>query len=522
MSSIESSGKRRFIAALFWLLIIGAALAFVFLWWKPFSKAKLNEETGSESQYKTEVRVRADSFNGYCILRSPEMKNQLKRHGVKFTVQDDKADYLNRMKALHAGKADMAVFTVDSLLTAGAKTGDFPVSMVLVIDESRGADAVVSYKKAVASIHDLNKPNAGFVATPDSPSEFLARVVVADFSLPRLPEKWLTPAEGAAAVYAEFKKASRTEPKAFVLWEPYVSMALSDPEAHILFSSEKLKNCIIDVLAVRRQFLKDSPEIVRLVIESYLRAAYSYKDGMEDLVIDDAKAAGETLSREDAKRVVNGIRWKNTLENYAHFRLIPRQEMKGLEDMEDIVGKIANILQVTGAAKGTGVEHSSLFCNKTLAALQSAGFHPEGKLGLVQGSDTGGDIGEIKAEAELPQLSDDGWKKLMPVGQMRIEPISFLRGTSDLSIQSRRDLEELAKTLKSMPSYYMTVVGHARMEGDRDANMQLADERAKVAAEYLVLRLGISRNRMRAVASEPSGGGGAAQSVSFELGQMPY
>jgi hypothetical protein len=47
------------------------------------------------------------------------MRQQLKRH--RLTVQDDRGDVNARLKALQDGKAQLAVFTVDSLLTAGAR-----------------------------------------------------------------------------------------------------------------------------------------------------------------------------------------------------------------------------------------------------------------------------------------------------------------------------------------------------------------------------------------------------------------
>jgi hypothetical protein len=41
----------------------------------------------------------------------------------------------------------LAVFTIDSLITAGAKAGDFPGSIVLVIDETKGGDAIVAARR---------------------------------------------------------------------------------------------------------------------------------------------------------------------------------------------------------------------------------------------------------------------------------------------------------------------------------------------------------------------------------------
>src|SRR4029453_1067165 len=117
---------------------------------------KLKDATGSASHYKDELVLAADSFSGYCVLRSEVFKQELRDRGIKLRVEDDKADYTARLDALRAGKVQLAAFTIDSLITAGARAGDFPATIVLVIDETQGADAIVAYEKAVGSIQDLN------------------------------------------------------------------------------------------------------------------------------------------------------------------------------------------------------------------------------------------------------------------------------------------------------------------------------------------------------------------------------
>jgi outer membrane protein OmpA-like peptidoglycan-associated protein len=241
-------------------------------------------------------------------------------------------------------------------------------------------------------------------------------------------------------------------------------------------------------------------------------------------VVDDAKAAGENLSERDAQRLIKGVQWKNTLENYAHFRLLGQQESGGLEDLEEIITKVSRVLVNTGAlgADAISVPANTLFYDKTMKELQASGFHPSKKLGIVE---NGGTMpSEIRGEVELPELSDSDWAALAPVGQMRINPVSFLRGTDELSVQSKRDIDDLAVRLRSMPMYYLYVVGHARAEGDPQANQSLAENRAKSVADYLMAgdKVSISKNRIRTMAAKPSSQSGDEQSVTFQLGQRPY
>lgn len=268
--------KSVLIAVVLWILIIGGIAGtlryFVLPEFREKKREKLALQTGSGGKYRINVRVAADSFSGYCILRSPELAKRLGAAGIKFSVEDDGADYMHRMKALRDGDIDMAVFPVNSFIQSGLALGEFPASMVYVIDETVGADAIIAYRDAVPSIDALNRSDARIVLTPDSPSELLARVMIASFNLPELPEKkWMVEADGSSEVYKKFRGDSRRNPVAYAMWEPDVSKALKQDNAIILLDSSKLKGFIVDVLVVDRQFLIDHYDVAKEVVENYAR-----------------------------------------------------------------------------------------------------------------------------------------------------------------------------------------------------------------------------------------------------------
>jgi outer membrane protein OmpA-like peptidoglycan-associated protein/ABC-type taurine transport system substrate-binding protein len=456
------------------------------------------------------------------------MRDLLKQKGIRWTVQDDGADYDARIKALERGSIQMAVFTIDSFIAAGARLGEYPGTIVLVLDETKGADAMVAYKDAVPSIQALDHESARIVATPNSPSEFLARVVLAQFSLPRMPSKWLENADGAGAVFQKLRGADKNAKRAYVLWEPYVSRALDIDGVEVLLDSSRMSGYIVDVLVVQRRFLADYPDIVRDVVEAYLRASYSYnqgRSGLVKLVMDDAAQTGsDRLSTEQAERLVDGIQWKNTLENYAHFGLVSGNQAQGLQHVEDMIANITDVLVTTDALSSNPVagKASTLFYDQIVRDLHAQEFHPGKKLNVIAGAGPGTqDLEAARGAANLRKLSDAEWERLIPVGEMRVPPIAFARGTSRLNVQSERELQFLAKRLQSLPGYYLTVVGHARAQGDADANLKLANDRAAAAAQAL-RENGLHANRIRAIAEPPSAANAAAQSVSFVVGQVPY
>ena len=180
MSEDKGSSKGCIVAVVWLVILVIAAVAYRILVTEP-NEEQLHSDTGSDSRYTHEVKIQADLFSGYAVLRSEEMKKNLRLDQIRLTMVEDEADYDARLSALEDGDVEMAVFTIDSLIMAGAKLGRFPASIVMVIDETKGADAVLAYEEGVKTVQDLNSSDAGFILTPSSPSEFLARVVKSHF-----------------------------------------------------------------------------------------------------------------------------------------------------------------------------------------------------------------------------------------------------------------------------------------------------------------------------------------------------
>lgn len=513
------------IAVVLWILILGGIASVLRFFVMPEFRAKKRDalalQTGSGSQYRHHVRLAADRFSGYCILRSSALQNRLQSAGIKLSVEDDGADYMARIKALQKGDVQMAVFPINSFIQSGIALGEFPASMVYIIDETVGADAIVAYKDAVPSIDALNRSDARIMLTPDSPSELLARVMIASFNLPELSsDKWMVKADGSTEVYKKFRGDSRRNPVAYAMWEPDVSKALKHEGAAVLLDSSKLKGFIVDVLVVERQFLIDHYDVAKEIVEAYARSAYEKRGTMPELIASDARLSGDKLSDDDARQLAGGIHWKNTLENYAHFGAAANAH--SLESVEDIILKITDVLTKTGALKnGLPVAPNALYFDRIVREMQAAGFHPGRDLNVLSGVDLGENDESVGETLELKSLSESEWNALLPVGELRVAPISFGRGTARINVQSRHDLKRLAGTMKSWPQYYLTVTGRVGPGGDETAALLLARQRADEAVRVLVEE-GVPSERIRALSEMAMEKGAAAQSVAFVFGQLPY
>ncbi|MDG1892892.1 MAG: OmpA family protein [Verrucomicrobiota bacterium] len=515
------------IAAVAWciiFLILGISYKYLVA---PYFNLRLTEETGSTSRYEHELTVAIDSFSGYAVLRSPFLKDWLSERQIKLNLVDDGANYAERLDAMGDGTTQLAVFTIDSYLTAGIRAGTFPGSIVLVLDETQGGDALVAHESSFQSIQELNKDSTRLVLTPDSPSEFLARVILAHFNLPRLSEDWLEPKDGSSEVLKALKRSGAKDQKAFVLWQPQVAQALKEKGFHVLLDSSQLKGYIVDVLVAERSFLKENPDLVQTFTEGYFRALFHHQkstDGMKDLVAEDAKrTSSEQLDSTLAQAVVEGIQWKNTIDNYAHFGLTDGNHTDTHPHIEDMISSIVEVLLKTKSISSEPLDgqYHTLFYDRVLATLKSAQFHPGQELSLIQGMQGNAESLTTSGDKKVQPLSDAQWQTLIPVGELQVRAIGFVRGSSNVSRSSEREILALAKRLKSFPNFYLKVIGQTRAEGNAAANQKLANERAGAVAD-LLKKNNLKDWRIRTEALPSKNQNGQFQSVIFQVGQLPY
>jgi len=511
--SDDSRKKRLILVAFVWIVLLGGAGTSLKYFVFPSQKKKLVTDTGSSSQYREEIMGGHDLFPGYATLRSELMYKNLKSDGIKLTWEDDEADYEKRIKKLRDGDIEIAVFTIDALITSSIAIGEWPppATVIIVIDQTKGADGLVAWKSQVPAIDSLDHEDARIVAIPKSPAELISRVVVGQFSLPRLPDDWMIEADSSKDVLRMLTN-NKDKRYAYALWEPELSQALEIDGVHVLLDSSKLDGLIVDVLVANREFVADHPDLVQSIGEAYLRASFAYKNEMAKLI---AKDTG--LNQSQAQKIADGIRWTNTMENFAHFGLVT-----GGQHIEDIIINITDVLVATGAlpdenpVRGT---ESQLYYDQMLTALQSSGFHPARKVNLLRSMAGMANLDAIRTEDELPVLSEDEWNQLLGVGNIKVNQITFGRGSSKINIGGQRELRDLADRLSSFPHYYLLVVGNSTAKGDPQANLKLAQHRSEAVENYLIT-LGIGSNRLKAKAAPPTTK--TTSSVSFVVGQRPY
>ena len=296
------------------LLVLGAAAAGAWSWFAPRLADEAQVQSSDARDTRGRIAIGMDNWVGYFPLCSPEMKKRLRAQGWVLDCQDDRADYAQRMQRLQRGEIQLAVATVDAYLLAGAAVG-YPGTVVAVIDESKGGDAIVAWQDKVASLDALKSGPARRVAfTPASPSEHLLRAAAVHFDIAPWREAvgggWRVPADGSSDA---LKKLQARDVDVAVLWEPDVTRALALPGVTRLLGTRETQGLIVDVLVAQRGFSQTQPEAMAALLGSYFEVLRHYREQPQQLLAD--LQAETKLDARQTQAMLDGVAWATLTDN---------------------------------------------------------------------------------------------------------------------------------------------------------------------------------------------------------------
>jgi len=146
----------------------------------PVLKSKQQQETSDAKDLKGKIALAIDDWIGYFPISSSRMKKAMRSEGYLLDISNDGGDYPARVKKLRDGALDFAVVTVDSYILNAAPV-DFPATIVTILDESKGGDAMVAYTNVVSSLDSFKTFTAQTMPkiayTPASPSQHLLKAI---------------------------------------------------------------------------------------------------------------------------------------------------------------------------------------------------------------------------------------------------------------------------------------------------------------------------------------------------------
>lgn len=456
----------------------------------PYVQERLDRESSDAREIRAKLTVGVDNWIGYFPLCSGEMRKRMRARGYLLQCEDDKADYAARMQRLRNGELQFAVATIDSYLLNGPSKG-FPGTIVAVIDESKGGDAVVAWKESIATIDDLKKkPSVQVAFTPGSPSEHLLKALGVHFDVATLRSKkgWRQEANGSPDALARLlgRKADVA-----VVWEPDVTRALSNAGVVKLLGSEDIDKLIVDVLLVGRKFSQENPDAVATLLREYFQVLRHYRDKPAQLERDVVEAT--KLPAEQARASLKGVAWVGLVENFQLWM----GGGGGEEGLVDAIQSTAKILVDSGDFRSSPIPDQDPYriVNRqflsTLYLQATTGAQPVSATAPAQAQ-------QVLTRTFKP-LTEPEWSALREVGTLKTLPVVFQSGTAELSLEGKQELDAAMENLRHYPNFRVIVKGHTGLRGNAEENLKLSQERAESVGRYLQVTYGVDPHRLRIV-----------------------
>lgn len=474
------------------LFAVAAAVAYYAI---PLLDKSKQIATSDSARSKGTITVGVDNFVGYYPLCSQYMRQLMLADGWKLDCNDDQADYAGRFEKLRRGELDFAVATVDSYVLGGQRT-NYPAVIVSIIDESKGADALLAKQDVVANLTALrSKLDLKVAYTPDSPSHYLLKAVGVHFDVPlfRSQEKgWRIETKGSSEAC---KKLLSGEAQVAVCWEPDVSSTLAKGGIVKLLGSEQTSRYIVDILLANRDYHDRHPERVKLLLGNYFKALKYYHDNPDTFRKE--VASYSRVSESIAESMIKGVSWVNLYDNALTWLGVSMPGQAPQHGLFETIDSTVRILKEFGDISGNplpGGDPRRIINSSQAALLFSEGVQP----GFGTDSTLAGQV-QNSLETKFPQLDAAAWDRLREVGTLKVRPILFQSGANALGLDDKRQLDDVAETLKSYPNFRIEVQGHTKPDGDEEANRALSTDRADTVARYLAVTYTIDPNRIRVV-----------------------
>jgi outer membrane protein OmpA-like peptidoglycan-associated protein/ABC-type amino acid transport substrate-binding protein len=469
------------------ILVLGIAgiLAFKYGW--PVVQERLQLATSDARDTKGKMVIGVDNWIGYFMLCSAELRKRLRTGGYLLQCQDDKADYATRMQRLKDGELQFAVATVDSYILNGAPKG-FPGTILAVIDESKGGDAIVAWKDRIATVDDLKKQTTLKIAfTPNSPSEHLLKAMSVHFDVAALRQRkgaWRLEATGSEDALDKLlaKKADVA-----VLWEPDVTRALANGGIVKLLGSEDTDKLIVDVLLVNRKFSQERPDAVSALLAAYFEVAKLYRENPPRLEVDVVEATRIPLDK--VKTLLKGVAWAGLGENFQAWL----GGAGGVDGLVDAIQSTVKILIASGDFRDNPIPEQDPY------RIINRQFLSEIYVKTVTGGvpATAGPAQSL--QRQFKPLNDAEWVALKEVGTLKTLPVVFQSGTAELGLEGKQELDKAMENLTHYPNFRVIVKGHTGLKGSPEENRKLAQERAESVARYLQVTYNVDANRLRVI-----------------------
>lgn len=434
--------------------------------------------------------------NGGALATKPGSIYDQAGLSVEFLIQNDVPQLAT---GFGSNTFQCAWRTVDfwSQEQPGLRAGGFDGRMVMVVDNSRGADMLIAWP-GIDKVEDLLGKKVALLQF--TPSHWMIDYAIDNSSL-LAPQKkavrndlvFVSAEEGTPGVRAMFESKSV---HAAVLWDPDASLALRQPGAHVVFDTTTASNLVYDGIVCDKRLVDAQPDVVQKLVTGWMQGVEAAKKDKKAAVA--ALTATEPTFKELAQKegdafiekLFAGILWTGLEDN---VRILGRATQDG-GDFGRVYSEAGLVWRNNGGMADTSappIPPPAAFDFRFIDSLVAA--QPQ--------------VNEAAKRPEF-QFSEQERQKVVTkaVEPVLTKPASvyFNVSSSELDRNAKRILDDqVAPLVQNMGNSYISLEGNTDKTGSADKNRALSRARAQAVVDYLVANFGFDKDRFRVLGNGP-------------------
>jgi NitT/TauT family transport system substrate-binding protein len=358
--------------------------------------------------------------------------------------------------------------------------------VVMVVDNTRGGDAIIAKDPSIKSVEDLADKNIALLQF--TPSHGMVIDAIENSSLSgkkkaSLKYVFINADEGTGGVRAAFESG---KVQAAALWDPDLSLALK-AGGHIVYSTKSATNLIYDVMVCDSRVLADTQgrEAVKKFVTGWMdgvKAARANPDSAVKALVDTEKMFTLIDKQEGAafiKTLFNNVMWT------------------GLEDNARILGIVGGTNHYERVYKQFDVIYRQA---GALANPNSPVINPGDSIdySFIKDMLDGDKTAVAAAKVEVNTFTEAGAAAAKTAAVTKPVMINFDSGIAVLTQRARKVIDtEMVPFIENNGSAYIELSGNADSVGAASSNRALSRQRAAAVGDYLVKQWDINPTRLK-------------------------
>jgi NitT/TauT family transport system substrate-binding protein len=452
------------------------------------------------------LKVSIVSFHGYApglLANGKSLKTKADSIyaktglNVEFVIQDDIPTLAT---IFEAGTAQCAWRTSDfwAQEQPNLRNSGHDGRAVMIVDNTQGADAVISGNPAVNKIEDLAGKSVALLQF--TPSHGMVIDALENSSLSAKKREsvkyvYINAEEGTAGVRAALESGSVD---AAALWDPDLSLAMRNTKgAHVVYSTKTATNLIYDVMVCDKRFLDkaENTPVFQKFVSGWMDGVTAAKANPDEAV--DALIQTEEffalLAKQEGKPFVkslfSNILWTGTAENARALGLVG-----GTDHYSRVYQRFDQIYRAAGALanpKSPVIPAQESFDYRFIKSLLASDTQAQ----------------NTAAQSEY-QYSDAGREAAVATKEAAVTKpvmVNFMTGAADLNKRSQQVVDkEMVSFIENNGGAYFVLSGNTDSTGSAATNNALSQRRAEAVAAYLAREWDIDAKRIKVVGNGSS------------------